>query len=421
MDDFPELRYDAVVVGGGAAGCMAAVCAAKNGANVAIVEKNMSIGRKLMITGKGRCNVTNACDLTELIENIPENGRFMYSALSDFSNYDIINWIESLGVKTVTERGNRVFPASQKAADIKEAILKELKRKRVKIYYSTSVTDVVRTEEGYAVKLSENEMVLHTPYVVLATGGKSYPLTGSTGDGYGFAEKLGHHVSGLLPGLVGLRTKESFVRELSGLTLKNVSVKLQKNGKTVYTDFGELLFTHTGVSGPVILSSSFELSKYGYKDIDLIIDLKPALTEVQLEDRIKRDFAKFERKIFRNSLSELLPSSLIPVFVRLSGIRGDKNVSEISNEEIQKMAELLKRFTLKIVDYTSFDEAIVTIGGVLSKEVNPKTMESKLCPGLYIVGELLNVTGYTGGFNLTIAFSTGHAAGEDIRNRIEEN
>lgn len=415
----PKLIYDVVVIGGGAAGTMAAITAARNGARVAVVEKNQSIGRKLCITGKGRCNITNACDMDELIANVPENGRFMYSSLSQFSNYDIIDFFESIGVKTVVERGNRVFPASQNAKDVKEALLRELKKLNVKIYYGTKVTAII-TENGFVkgVKLSENEMVLYSEKVILATGGKSYPLTGSTGDGYGFAEKLGHTVTPLKPCLVGVKTREKFTSAMAGLTLKNVGVSFYHGNKNIYNDFGELLFTHTGVSGPVVLSASFELAKYDYNDVKLIIDLKHALTEEQLLARIDRDFEKFARKIFANSLDELLPKSMVPVIVKLSGIDPDKNVSQISKEERKALARLLKNFELNIVDSCPFDEAIVTLGGVKTSEINPKTMESKIIGGLYIVGELLGVTAYTGGFNLTVAFSTGFAAGKDAAEKF---
>lgn len=419
-EEFPKIRYDVIVIGGGPAGIISAIETARAGLSVCIIEKNKSIGRKLMITGKGRCNLTTAVDRDELIASIPENGRFVYSCLNEFSNFDIIDYFNKLGVKTVIERGNRVFPESGKAQDVKEALLKELKKNKVKIYYETSATEIL-TENGrvMGVSLSTNEMKVYSDRVILATGGKSYPLTGSTGDGYVLAGRLGHHVTDLYPGLVGLKTKEKFVRNLSGLTLKNANVKMYAKDKLIYQDFGELLFTNQGVSGPTILSSTFELYKYNYEGIKLEIDLKPALTNDQLFARIKRDFEKNNRKIYANSLSELLPKSLIPVFVKLSEIKADKIVSEISNNEILNMVKLLKCFTLNICGYTSFDEAIVTIGGVMSREISPKTMESKLVKGLYIVGELLDVTGYTGGFNLTIAFSTGYSAAKDIINKTE--
>lgn len=427
VEIFPEIKYDIVVVGGGAAGIAAALFAAREGRKVAVVEKNNSLGRKLCITGKGRCNITNNCDKEDFFSNIPENPRFMYSPYSSFSNFDLIDLMESIGVKTVVERGGRVFPASGDAKEIRDALRDELKRLGVKVYYGTSVVSLI-IEEGRVtgVRLSENEMVLHAPAVILATGGLSYPGTGSTGDGYRFARELGHNVTRLTPALVGFDTEETFVSGLAGLTLKNSGIKFyevkgddRSSDKLIYEDFGEILFTHTGISGPTVLSGSFFINDPETRKIRISIDLKPALDRETLDARLLRDFGEFSKRQFGNALGKLLPSSMIPVFVKMTGIPADKPVSEITRRERSVIVEKLKNFELTFKSLRPVEEAIITKGGVDVRDIDPKTMASKKIDGLYFAGEMIAVTGYTGGFNLTIAFSTGCLAGRSAASRFE--
>ncbi|MBP5312777.1 MAG: NAD(P)/FAD-dependent oxidoreductase [Clostridia bacterium] len=418
VEIFPEIKYDIVVVGGGPAGMAAAIFAAREGAKVAIVEKNPCLGRKLCITGKGRCNITNNCGKDDFFASIPENPRFMFSAYNGFSNHDLIDFIESLGVKTVAERGGRVFPASGKAGDVRDALKKELKRLGVDVYYNTRVTSLLTDESVVkGVSLSENGMTLYAPCVVVATGGISYPATGSTGDGLRFAEKFGHKVAELCPALVGMDTVETDVSELAGLTLKNSGIRFYDRssgsfpGKLIYEDFGEILFTHTGISGPTVLSGSFFVKDGDGGRVRILIDLKPALDPETLDARLMRDFESFRKRKFGNSLDLLLPKSMIPVMVKRSGISADKPVSEITKQDRAKLVSLLKGFELSFKSLRPAAEAIITRGGVDVKEIDPKTMGSKLVKGLYFAGEMIAVTGYTGGFNLTIAFSTGALAG----------
>lgn len=408
--------YDCVVIGGGPAGIMAALSARKCGDSVIIIEKNQMLGRKLRITGKGRCNITNICDFDTLMENIPGNSRFLYSAFSNFSNYDIIDFFNNIGLKTVVERGGRVFPESQKAGDVAGALVSEAKKQGVVIRYGCEVKEIYFEGEGSdfkvkGVRFAENDMEVFTEKVIIATGGISYPLTGSTGDGYKWATQAGHTIVTPKASLVALVCKGKWIKELEGLSLKNVSFSLASGGKTLYKEQGEMVFTSNGVSGPVILSASRHAMKYDYKNLVGSIDFKPALSEEKLSDRILRDFQKFNRKIFANSLDDLLPRKLIPVIVKLSGISGTKPVCEITKEERMALVKLLKDFTMNVVGSGPLSEAIVTAGGVKTSEINPKTMESKLCKGLFFAGEVIDVDGYTGGYNLTIAFSTGYAAG----------
>ncbi|MBO4261702.1 MAG: NAD(P)/FAD-dependent oxidoreductase [Clostridia bacterium] len=427
VEIFPEIKYDIVVVGGGPAGIAAAIFAAREDRKVAVVEKNSCLGRKLCITGKGRCNITNNCDKEDFFANIPENPRFMYSPYSAFSNFDLIDFIEDLGVRTIVERGGRVFPKSGNAKEVRDALRDELKRLSVKVYYGCTVSEILTDDENNVtgVKLTENEMVLHSKAVIIATGGASYPGTGSTGDGYGFAEKLGHKVTDLIPALVGIETKETFAGELAGLTLKNCGIKFYEKGadgkakSKIYEDFGEILFTHTGISGPTVLSGSFFINSPEKRNIGISIDLKPALDSEMLDARILRDFGEFSKRQFGNALSKLLPQSLIPVVVRLSGIGGNKPVSEISKKERARLVSLLKNFELTFKSLRPIDEAIITRGGVSVKDIDPKTMASKKVSGLYFAGEIIDVTGYTGGFNLTIAFSTGCLAGRSAAAFVE--
>ena len=406
-----------VIIGGGAAGMKAAISAAykykDGGALITVVEKNSRPCRKVMITGKGRCNVTNNCDLDALIQNTPRNPRFLYSAFSAFLPQDTMTFFESVGVPLKTERGNRVFPVSDKAVDIVDALVNTAKAVGVKIINATATA--VLTENGAVtgVKLSNGE-VLPADSILVATGGVSYPVTGSTGDGYRIAKTLGHNVSEISGSLVPMECHEGFCTRLSGLTLKNVTLSLFEDGKkkAVFSEMGEMLFTHFGISGPLVLSASAYV-KSG-KNYNVTIDLKPALTIEQLDNRILRDFSELQNKDFQNSLDALLPKSLIPMVVMLSGIEKDKKVNQISREERLKLCEVIKKFPLKITALRPVEEAIITRGGISVKEINPATMESKLIKGLFFAGEVIDVDAFTGGFNLQIAFSTGYLAGQNV-------
>ena len=405
------------VIGGGASGMMAAIAAARNGHKVILFEKTEKLGKKLYITGKGRCNLTNACDRDTFFENVVSNPKFLYSAFHQLNNFDVIDFFENLGLKTKTERGNRVFPQSDKSSDVIAVLKKELERLKVDIHYNSEVDDIlIRNGSFCGVKLKNSDDLYLGDAVVVATGGLSYPLTGSTGDGYRFARKAGHTVTELYPSLVPLYVSEPFVKELMGLTLKNVSITVKAGQKEIYQDFGELLFTHFGVSGPVILSASRFLIPYidSKEKLTLKIDLKPALTLQQLDLRILRDFEEFKNKHFKNSLNRLLPNKLIDVIIRLSHIDPNKQVNSITREERLYLAELLKNFTLNIEKLGSFNQAVITKGGVKVNEINPSTMESKLIKNLYFAGEILDLDALTGGFNLQIAWSTGYLAGKSI-------
>lgn len=409
------MKKRVVVVGAGAAGIMAAGKAAESGHEVMLLEKNDRIGKKLLISGKGRCNITNNTDIEGLIENTPGNGSFLYSAFYTFSNTDIIDFFNRNGLMTKVERGGRVFPVSDSAKDVVDTLDRYLRKTGANVYYKSAVSDVfVNGDSVRGVRLKSGREI-ECDSVVITTGGASYPGTGSTGDGYKLARKLGHTVIDLKPSLIPLVANEAWVKDLQGLSLKNVSVTLINNkGKKIYTDFGEMLFTHFGVSGPVILSASRHILDYNYKDISLAIDLKPALSEEKLDERIQRDFEKYSRKQFKNSLEDLLPQKLIPIVVSLSGIDPDQPVNQIKREERRFLVSLLKKFSLAISGARPIEEAIVTSGGVSTNEINPSTMESKIINGLYFAGEVIDVDAYTGGFNLTIAFSTGYLAGANV-------
>jgi len=401
-----------VVIGAGPAGLMAAGRAAERGLDVILAEKNDRVGKKILISGKGRCNITNSTDIEGLIENVPGNGNFLYSAFYTFSNQDLIDFLEGYGLKTKVERGGRVFPESDKSSDVVDVLLKFIKKTGVRLMLNTAVKDIITEDNCVRGVVTEDGKAMECDSVIIATGGASYPGTGSTGDGYRMAEKLGHTIVDLKPSLVPLLAKQEWVKELQGLSLKNVEITVKsKRGRKLYTDFGEMLFTHFGVSGPVILSASRHLLDYDYKDVKLIIDLKPALTEEKLDARLQRDFEKYSRKQFKNSLDELLPQKLIPVIVDLSGIPSDKFVNQITRDERRSLVRLLKNLEIEIVGSRPLKEAIVTAGGVSTDEINPSTMESKLIKGLFFAGEVIDVDAYTGGFNMTIAFSTGHLAG----------
>ncbi|MCC8073858.1 MAG: NAD(P)/FAD-dependent oxidoreductase [Clostridiales bacterium] len=403
-----------IIVGGGASGLLCGAECAKRGNDVTVVEKMERPARKLLITGKGRCNVTNACfDLDDLISFVPTNPRFLYSAFSNFMPYDTMALFEDLGVPLKTERGNRVFPVSDEAVDIVDALVGYCKKSGAKIKHGTVTAFDYDGKKINAVILSNGEKMT-CDSVVIATGGKSYPLTGSTGDGYKLAKSVGHTVTEIKPSLVPLVCRNNFISDLQGLSLKNVSVKLFENEKEIYSDFGEMIFTHYGVSGPIILSASSHIRHMDSRKYKIIIDLKPALDETTLDARIQRDFAQQANKDFINSLSKLLPKKLIPVIVLLSGIEPSKKVNQITREQRLKLVRLIKNLSIDISDFRGVEEAIITSGGVNVKEINPKTMKSKIVDNLSFAGEVIDVDAYTGGFNLQIAFSTAVLCAQNI-------
>lgn len=405
-----------VIIGAGASGLMAAVSAAKKlenqPYNITVIEKNSRPARKVMITGKGRCNVTNNCDMNTLIANTPKNGKFLYSAFSNFGAPDTMQFFEALGVSLKTERGNRVFPVSDKAVDIVDAMTKAAQRK-CNIIEGTAETIIAPNGQVTAVKLADGR-IIDADCVILATGGMSYPLTGSTGDGYRMAKSLGHTVTELTPSLVGLECHEGFCTRLAGLSLKNVTLSVFESSKKkpLYKEMGEMLFTHTGISGPLTLSASAHLRYMGKKEYYAEIDLKPALDESQLDKRLLRDFEESLNRDFANSLDKLLPKSIIPVIINMSGIDPHTKVNQISREQRLSLINAIKHFKITITGFRPIEEAIITSGGISVKEIDPATMMSKLVGGLFFAGEIIDVDAYTGGFNLQIAFSTGVLAGE---------
>ena len=403
-----------IVVGGGAAGMMAAVAAARAGGSVCLIEKNEKLGKKLFITGKGRCNVTNAADMDGLFANVCTNGKFLYSAFYGFNNTDVIDFLEQAGCRLKTERGDRVFPVSDHSSDVIAAFQRELKKYGVEIRLNTKAVDIlIRLQEmAFAGVLLSDGSVINGGKCIICTGGMSYPATGSTGDGYRFAEKTGHRVVEPRPALVPLQVKEPWCGQLMGLSLKNVSLRLVCGRRRVYEGFGEMLFTHFGVSGPLALTAS----RYYKKDsaAELLIDLKPAMDEEQLDRRLLRDFEENRNRQFKNALGALFPTKLIPVMVALSGVCPEKKVNEITREERRAFVKLIKNLPLTVTGTRGFEEAIITGGGVSVKDVNPSTMESKKVKGLYFAGEVLDLDALTGGFNLQIAWSTGHLAGQSI-------
>ncbi|MBR5826943.1 MAG: NAD(P)/FAD-dependent oxidoreductase [Clostridia bacterium] len=403
-----------IVIGAGAAGLMASGVAAENGADVILIERNDRPARKVMITGKGRCNVTNNCTMiNELIANVPTNGRFLYSAFSRFMPIDTMEFFEDMGVPLKVERGNRVFPESDKAVDIVDALnsfSQDAGAKRIK----GRVTELTVSDGAVKGVVLEDGTEYEADAVIVATGGVSYPLTGSSGDGYELAKQVGHSVTDLKPSLVPLVCHEGFCSDLQGLSLKNVSISVidTHSYKEVYKDFGEMLFTHFGVSGPMILSASSHLKDITPRRYEIHIDLKPAVSYEQLDKRIQRDFLENTNKNFINALDSLLPKKLVPVIVRLCGIKPATKVNQITKEQRGNLVNLLKDLKVTVLKYRPIEEAIITSGGISTKEIDPKTMESKLCKGLYFAGEVIDVDAYTGGFNLQIAFSTGRLAGE---------
>lgn len=399
---------------------MAAITASLQGDEVVLVEKTSILGNKLKITGKGRCNLTFSGDADDFKNNIVKNYRFLYSSFTNFSNVDTIKFFEDLGIKTKVERGNRVFPISDDANDIVNALKLKLKKENVKVLLNSSVTKLVVTENQIIGAELKSGEVISCDKCILATGGKSYPTTGSTGDGYILSQKVGHDIQEILPGLVPLRSHDNICKKLQGLTLKNIKYALfdVENNKIIYEDFGELLFAHFGITGPVVLSSSSVLNRYNdviskikSGKIYAVIDLKPALDLNTLDKRICRDFEKYSNKEFKNSLNDLLPQKLIPEIIRISKIDEDKKVHQINKEERKRLVYSIKSLKVKIDDFMPLELAIITCGGVNVKEVNPKTMESKIVKGLYFAGEILDIDAYTGGYNLQIAFSTAVAAG----------
>ena len=401
------------IIGGGAAGLMAAYAAAKEGASVTVFERNNRPARKVMITGKGRCNVTNNCDRDTFLLNVAHGSRFMYSAFSAFSCEDTMRFFESKGVPLKTERGNRVFPVSDKAVDIVDALSNVTKLNNVTIINSRVAH--ITWEDGIATGLiTQDGTEYFFDSIILATGGKSYPVTGSTGDGYIMAEKLGHKITGLRPSLVPLVCHQGFCSYLCGLSLKNVSLSIYEEGKKkpIYTELGEMMFTDFGITGPLVLSASAHIEKIDEKKYTAIIDLKPALTREMLDKRILRDFHDESNKDFGNSLDKLLPQRLVSVIVKNSGIDPKKKVNNITREERENLVNALKNLKLDITGFRPIEEAVVTSGGIDLKEISPSTMESKLVKGLYFAGEIMNIDAYTGGFNLQIAFSTGYLAGK---------
>ena len=400
-----------VVVGGGAAGLMAAAAAAQAGANVLLLERNEKLGKKLYITGKGRCNVTNACDTQDLFGQILRNAKFMYSAIYTFDNFRVMDFFEQNGTPLKTERGGRVFPVSDHASDIIRALSNALERGQVDVRLHTRAASVSKQADSFVVKDTKGASFA-ADKVILATGGLSYPSTGSTGDGYGFAQHFGHTIQTLNPSLTAMVAKESYIKELQGLSLKNVRARIFDGAKLVYDDFGEMLFTHFGVSGPLMLSASAVVNdRLLSRHLQLFIDLKPALTIEQLDQRILRDFEKFKNKQFKNALGALLPSRLIPVAVALSQVDAERKVHEITKEERKSLLQVLKNFPATLTGFRDFKEAIITRGGVHVKEIDPSTMESKLVKGLYFAGEMLDVDALTGGYNLQAAWSSGYLAG----------
>ena len=402
---------------------MAAITSRENGNDVTIIEKNSDFGKKLLITGKGRCNITSSLYMSEFIKNTPGNGQFLYSAFQNYTNTDIIDFLKNQGLEVKEERGNRIFPVTDKSIDVLNCFKSKINELKIKKLFNTRVQKIL-VQNGEVLGVRTEKEIIQTDKIILATGGKSYPLTGSTGDGYLIAKNIGHKVTEIRPSLVPLVIYEkNECKEMQGLSLRNVGIKIidESKNKLIYEDFGEMIFTHFGISGPTILSGSAHLVRY--KEIDnlmkeqkikLQIDLKPALTEEQLDERILRDFKEFKNKQFKHALDKLLPQKMIPIVIEKTKINEEKRVNEITKEERRNLVKVLKKFELTIKDFRPVEEAIITSGGINIKEINPKTMESKLVKGLYFAGEIIDVDSYTGGFNLQIAYSTGYTAGMHV-------
>ena len=410
-----------IVIGGGPAGIIAAIKSKEENNDVTILEKNDVLGKKILVTGKGRCNITNGAEISEFINNIPGNGKFLYSAFENFNNKDIIKLLKEEGLETKEERGNRIFPVTDNANDVRVSLSRKVRKLGIEVLTNAKVEKVI-VKDGIAIGVEyNNNEKMYGDKIIISTGGASYPTTGSTGDGYEMAKEVGHTIKEIRPSLVPLETYEKrYCKEMQGLSLRNIEIKLidTQKDKTIYKDFGEMMFTHFGVTGPVIISSSAHLVRYKNinqlmkdKKIKLIIDLKPALSIEKLDDRILRDFAEFKNKEFKNSLDKLLPQKMIPVIIELSKIEPDKKVNEITKEERLNLVKIIKNLEMYISGFRPISEAIVTAGGISTKEINPKTMESKIVKNLYFAGEVIDVDAYTGGFNLQIAYSTGYTAG----------
>lgn len=400
-----------IVLGGGAAGMMAAIFAARNEKKVTLIEQNEKLGKKLFITGKGRCNFTNACDTEDLFGNVVTNPKFLYSAFYSFSNQMVMDFFEEIGLPYKVERGNRVFPLSDHSSDVIKVLEKELKRQNVEILLNTKVKSLIIEDNICKGVELVNHKKLQADSVIVATGGVSYPRTGACRDGYDFAKSAGHSVVEAKPSLVPFELEDTCCKELMGISLKNVSASIYADGKKVYSDFGEMLFTHFGVSGPIIIKASAYIHKYLEKELSLSIDLKPALDEKQLDERILKDFKLFQNKQLKNSLDKLLLRALIPVVIEKSGLDGEKKINELTKEERKVLGHTIKNLPFTITGLRGWDEAIITKGGVKVKEIDPGTMESKVTGGLYFAGEVLDLDALTGGFNLQIAWSTGYLAG----------
>ena len=408
-----------IVIGGGPAGMLAAVSASKENTKVILLEKNDRLGKKLFITGKGRCNITNSADKDVIMKNIMSNPKFMFSALDAFDNDDICRILEEHGCKVKEERGGRIFPVSDHSSDVIKALSKMLDEKKVEVRLGSEVKSISKNENGFSIGLKGGKD-LECDSVILTTGGISYPATGSTGDGYGFAEALGHSLKECTPSLVPLETKQLWCRDLQGLSLKNTGLKMYSGGKLLYEDFGEMLFTHFGISGPMVLSASSYYQKRKLDDCRVVLDLKPALSEDELDDRILREIADNHEKHFINMLPSLLPSKMVPVIASLSGIEEHKKCGDIKKEERKELVRILKNLEMDITGTRGYDEAIITKGGISVKEVSPKTMMSKLVPGLFMAGEILDLDALTGGFNLQIAWSTGFLAGKSCSEYLDD-
>ena len=410
-----------IVVGGGAAGMFAAIAAAKNGHQVTLYEKNEKLGKKIFITGKGRCNITNAADMEELFDAVVTNSKFLYSSFYGYTNQNVIDFFEDAGVPVKIERGNRAFPISDHSSDVIRALEREMKKVGVKVCLNTEVKSVEAEKGKFNKVVLKDTTTQAADACIVATGGLSYRSTGSTGDGFRFAENVGHKVTQCFPSLVPMETKEPWICELQGLSLRNVEAKILDGKKELYKDFGEMLFTHFGVSGPLIISASSYVGKKFMdkngqkKELTLEIDLKPALTEEQLDQRVLRDFEENHNRQFKNAITKLFPTKLIPVMLELGGIDPEKKVNSIEKEERKQFVHLIKHFRMTLTGLRDYPEAIITKGGVNVKEIDPGTMESKLVKGLYFAGEVLDLDALTGGFNLQIAWSTGYAAGNAIQ------
>lgn len=410
-------KQSIVVAGGGAAGMMAAVAAADAGAAVTLIEKNEKLGKKLYITGKGRCNVTNNSDIENLLNHVISNPRFLYSAFNTLDSRKLMDFLENEGLHLKTERGHRVFPASDKSSDIIKTFKNALEKRNVKIYYNTKV-EKINIEDGKFKSLDIKSLqdkaktrTINAEAVIIATGGLSYPSTGSTGDGYKFAAATGHKLKDTSPSLVPFNIREDFVKELQGLSLRNVELTLADGRKILYREMGEMLFTHFGISGPLVLSASSYTSGRDISKMKIMVDLKPALTKQQLDERILRDFSECKNSFFKNSLGRLLPAKLIPVVTAISGIDENKKVNSVTKQERLKLVDILKGFAMTPLSLRGYSEAVITKGGVMVKEINPSTMESKKVHGMYFAGEVIDTDAMTGGYNLQIAWSTGYLAG----------